>query len=272
MNLKTDFPWRKYEKKELMVEYEKLKNSLCTKIIFPIPFSVTGFKCSDSFTQYERMNTPGINKPSTIEYWNKKKDKIKKFGDKMNQNYFIIANYFNHAPSHFPIVTAGKIYRYFGANKVFDPYAGWGDRCLAAMALNIDYIGIEKNKKLKQPYSKIIKTYHSNSNIEIFFDSCENINIKNIKFDFVLTSPPFWKQGKMLERYSDKEIDYQFFMTNSLIPVIQKCIDRNVWVCLYIPIDMYNDLVEVFGKCNKKIKCKFNHRESSLIYCWKNDV
>jgi 16S rRNA G966 N2-methylase RsmD len=215
------------------------------------------------------MNTPCLNRPSTIEYWNKNKKNIKKFSKKMGHDFFQIVNYFNHAPSQFPPLLAANLYKYFNANSIFDPYAGWGDRCLAAMAMNLSYIGIDKNVKLRQPYKKMINFYETTGDIQIIFNRCENVNLKNFVFDFVLTSPPFWRKGKMLERYNDENVEYNDFLQNSLIPVMKTCINRNVWVCLYIPKNMYEDLQNYIGLCTLIIPCMFNKKNSSNIYCWK---
>lgn len=264
----SNFPWRIYTTEELTKEYERLKIKLKTDIKFPIPFSTIGFKCSNCFFQYERMNTPGIGRPSTINYWNKAQDTVIKFSNKENRDYFSTLNYFNHTPSQFPIVTAAKIYEYFNVKNVFDPYAGWGDRCLAAMALGVNYTGIDCNKVLKEPFKEMIKFYSHNSRIKIKINKSENININSLDFDFVLTSPPFWKKGQMLERYNDIEIEYETFLKISLIPIFKKIIKHKVWICLYIPDDMYKDLVEIFGECTQIILFKTNSKTISKLYCW----
>ena len=56
------------------------------------------------------------------------------------------------APSHFPPAVAGRLYRLFGARSVADPFAGWGDRCIAAMALRLRYLGADSNVNLRNPY------------------------------------------------------------------------------------------------------------------------
>lgn len=73
----------------------------------------------------------------------------------------------------------------------------------------------------------------------------------------------------MLERYNDIEIPYEEFLKNSLIPVMRKCLSKNVYVCLYIPDNMYKDICDIFGECKEKLECRFNNRNSSFIYCWK---
>ena len=51
---------------------------------------------------------------------------------------------------------AMHMYKKYKATRVLDFTAGWGARLIAAMALDIDYIGIDSNKSLKPGYDKLI--------------------------------------------------------------------------------------------------------------------
>jgi len=273
-----DFPWRKHTSNELKIEYKRLVDKINNDSIreFPISLSRIGFKCTNFFFQYERMRTPGIGRPSTIEYWKKNKKNIIKFSKKEKRDYFSTLNYFNHSPSQFPIVTSGKLYRLFKAKKILDPYSGWGDRCLAAMSLNLEYIGIDSNPNLLIPYTNLINFYNnSNCNIKFINDKCENINIEKYDFDFVFSSPPFWKNTrkdgkscKMIERYNNIEVNRDEFMKNSLIPIFKKCINKAEWTCFYIPNDMYDELKNI-KVADKVITFKVNNTKIHNIYCWK---
>lgn len=265
------FPWRINSEKELLDEYERLKNKSKSPIVFPLHISSIGYKCSNAFFQYERMNTPGRGtRQTTIQYWYNNKEKIIKFSKKMNKDLFNSLNYYNYTPSQFPIINAIKLYIYFNATKVFDPYAGWGDRCLAAISLDIDYIGIDSNPNLEILYKKMIITYPSKSIVNIIINKCENINIDDFEFDFVLSSPPFWnKNNKLVERYFNTESDYQTFLFNSLIPVMNKCLKKNIWVCLYIPELMYKDISNIVGKAQKQLEFITAGKRIATIYCWR---
>jgi 16S rRNA G966 N2-methylase RsmD len=269
------FPWRNYKDEELYYEFERLKRKVdgSTKCLYPLSFSTIGFKCTNRFFQYERMNTSGIGRPTTIQYWEKNSVNVIKFSERMGRDLFSTLNYFNHSPSQFPIVTACLVYKYFKATKVLDPYAGWGDRCLAAIANDISYIGIDSNEALKQPYDDLIKFYNS-SKTTIIIDKCENVDIENLDFDLVFTSPPFWTKGKMIERYRNVEVSRDDFMNNSLIPIFKKCggvakgtLSR-ARICLYIPDDMYNDLQKLYGPSNIILEFKITNSKIGKIYCW----
>ena len=271
----TDFPWRKYTNEELDLEYERIKKKLKIKrITFPIKFSCIGYKCTNVFFQYERMNTIGrcntVNPIDTsIDCWEKNRKKIQEYAKKMNKDMFSALNYYARSPCQFQIILAGKIYKHFKATKVFDPYAGWGDRCLAAMALGIDYIGVDCNTNLKDAYNNLIQRYNTTSNISITIDKSENINISQLDFDFVLSSPPFWdEKEKIVEKYNNTNTDYKQFLNTSLIPVMRECLKKNVSVCLYLPKNMYDDISKIFGECNYQLTFNTKGRNSGIIYCW----
>ena len=273
-----EFPWRNITQKEVSDEYKRLCKILnCEKYSAscfnsiaedqPLPFSTKGFPCSNKWFQYERMNTPGIGRPSTVEYWKKKHQNITAFSDREKRDLFSTCNFFNHAPSQFPIVTAGIIYKFLGATKILDPYAGWGDRCLASIALNIPYIGIDKNEALREPYNAMIREFSSECT-QMIFSKAEDVHISSLDFDFVLTSPPWWVKGKMIERYEGIEISFDQFMTQSLIPVFRRLIVKAKYVCLYISESMYLELSKIFGKCNFVISFKTTSSKVSTLYCW----
>ena len=52
--------------------------------------------------------------------------------------------------------TAKYIYKKYNATSVLDPTMGWGGRLLGAMALGIDYYGIDTNLDLNEPYEDMI--------------------------------------------------------------------------------------------------------------------
>jgi 16S rRNA G966 N2-methylase RsmD len=266
-------PWRVYTTKELQNEYTRLQLKLkeTIKCLDPIPFSAIGCKCTNFFFQYERLNTPSIWKTSSVEYWKINKHKVKLFNKNKNDLYNTL-NLYNRTPGQFQVLTAGKMYKYFNATKIFDPYAGWGDRCLAAMALNLDYVGVDSNTNLEEPYKKICESYKTKGNVQMFFQRSETVDLETIEFDFVFSSPPFWKSNQIVENYNNCDNNYPNFMRDSLVPIMEKCLARNAWVCLYIPENMYNDLLKPIGECQQLIRFKTCSTRYGNIYCWKKDT
>ena len=167
------FPWRN-SSKNLIHEYENLKNRVSkTKTTAYIPYRRIGYSCSNYFFQYSRLSTPSQGKPSCVQNWYKNHDKIMCYHSKRNQyknksDLYGTISFMFHAPAQFPPLTACMIYKYFSPTFILDPYAGWGDRCLAAMSMDIDYMGIDSNTELKVHYELMEKMYPHKSQVTLF--------------------------------------------------------------------------------------------------------
>lgn len=205
--------FRKYTKSELLEEFEKLRSNTLT-----LKRSNVGYKCSNKFFQKERFNCSSWNHVTTVEYWKKNKDRLEEMSKKYNRDIFGIIQFMNHTPSQFPPNIAQYLYKFFGATSVLDPFAGWGDRCLAAMTCDVD--------------------------------------ISQIVFDFVFTSPPFWdNDGVLVENYKNMKVNtYDCFMNDIFIPLLHKCRERANWSCFYIPDNMAIYLKKYGLKWNKILK------------------
>lgn len=268
-----EFPWREYTRKQLMDEFIKLRKKLSERIKFPIKRSIIGYSCSNYFFQKERLSTKRCSnrKDSAIEYWNNPKGKkaVLKHSNKHNRDIFNSIVFLSHAPAQFPVAAAGKIYKYFNATNVFDPYAGWGDRCIAAMACNINYTGVDSNKNIQNNYIDMINFFDTEANIKFISSKVEDINYKDFDFDLIFSSPPFWQDNLMVECYKNCNDDYESFLEKSLFPIIKEGLRRNIRVCLHLPLQMYNDILKVFGITNKIIEINKNtNQNTDKIYCW----
>jgi len=277
------FPWRVHSDKELEKDFLNLRNRLETdKPSLTLQRPLVGYKCSNAFFQKERMRIRSQNKPSAIDYWKRNHEYVKKY--ESNNDLFGRVVFLSFAPSEFNAYAAGMIYKYFMTllNKtkftVQDFYSGWSNRLVAAMALNVDYIGCDSNTRLQKPYEKMIDFFsnYSNSKVKMYFQPSETLRSIPAKgVDMVFSSPPFFNNG-LVEEYPETESDYETFMRVSLVPIMKKCLDAKIWVCLYIPSNMYKDLKKIFGASTKKFvfKSKTNNlnaipSNSNTIYCWK---
>jgi hypothetical protein len=276
----TDFPWRIYTKNEIENDFLKIKNKLENENAeFPIKSSFLGYKCTDLFFQYERLNTCSDTNVSCIEYWNSRKDKIIEYHSlqKAKKDLFGTIVFMKRAPSHFSPYAAGIVYKHFNAKKVFDPYAGWGDRCLAAIALNIDYVGVDSNDKLKVPFKKLISKFKHSSNIKFISDKSENV-IGSLKYnpDLIFTSPPFWNNNRIVEKYNNCEVDKEIFLNNSLFKIFDKYF-KKVTIAIYINEFMYTEIKNKFGECNLILPFKSStvlknkNKTVHNIYCFLKD-
>ncbi len=122
------------------------------------------------------------------------------------------------APGNFRPTLVLAILRYFFPNQtnisLHDPFAGWGDRLVGAMASNVvsTYLGFDLNPNLFQRYNEIYNTFKGESiltNFAILNQAYEKVNLVAInyanKFDLILTSPPFF----WLELYYGVDFKYQ---------------------------------------------------------------
>lgn len=97
---------------------------------------------------------------------------------------------------------AAQFYSYFNAQSVIDFSAGWGDRLLAACAMDIKYVGIDPNQNLHPGYKEIINVLGMKTKQHVIDSGAEylptsvlekvksKLNIE--QFDLLFTSPPFF--------------------------------------------------------------------------------
>jgi hypothetical protein len=304
------FPWRTYTKKELDDDFQKLRERILKDPITPstpIKRPLVGYKCTNAFFQKERLRVRSQNKPSAIDYWKKNHKYVTRYNS--NNDMFGRVVFLSFAPSEFSAYAAGGVYAYFmrllgktpETFTVQDFYSGWGNRMLGAMALGVRYIGCDANTRLEKAYGKLVafgKDHISNQPFEsqtvlpknklnpsraggtaLYFQRSETLPKSLIPakgVDIVFSSPPFF-DGNLVEEYPGTESDYEMFMRTSLVPIMKRCLAAKIWVCLYIPTNMYNDLKKEFGSAKKKFKfvAKMNnlngaYSNSNIIYCWKS--
>jgi hypothetical protein len=271
----SSFPFRRYTAEELSEEFYKLQTYKPTGKLVRRRL---GYKCSNAFFQYERMNTPTKSNLTNIEFWIKFRDKVIRYNaQEGGRDLFHTLQFLNHPPSQFPPSIALELYSKFGASIVFDPFAGWGDRCLAAMAMNIDYIGVDSNPKLKLPYKEMIRFYPHHSKVRFINKPVEKVDVAKLDFDFVLTSPPFWdEQNILVERYTNMpQTNFSNFMEEILIPVISQCRKQAEWSCYYLPTYMASYLKTKGIYWDKKMNYKSmgNKKYQKYgIYCFRKNL
>ena len=149
------------------------------------------------------------------------------------------------APAHFPPLLASRLYRRFGATAVVDPFAGWGDRALGAMALGISYLGVDSNRRLRPCFRSMCAALPGGERVEVLFQRCQTVDFAQYDFDLVLSSPPYYdksRRRRLVERYNGAEASYQRFLDECQVPVTQCFLDRGVLVLYALPQHMHLDL------------------------------
>lgn len=145
---------------------------------------------TEYYSEKERIHSKIFNKESPYEYWQKKQNYILTYDDPREHIYQK-----KYDVTNFKVSLAKCIYNYFNCKKVFDPFAGWGDRMIGASAANVEeYVCVDKNSGLRLIYHKINRElcdnkYHINILDIIDFPF---YNFEDNYFDFAIISPPFY--------------------------------------------------------------------------------
>lgn len=174
-------------------------------------------------------------------------------------------------------MTAKWIYARYGAKSVLDPFAGWGGRLLGAMALDVDYTGIDSNVDLQPGYRRIQRLYGplSQSLVRMIFKPVESVNLKNLRpFDCVLTSPPY----EDLENYPHMPQHNDMYQA-LLLPLFRRVfaqLQPGGWMCLNVPETLAARFKADFGPPSKVHSRALTGRHQATkaektegIYCWR---
>ena len=273
-------------KEEAVNDYEKLQLIPCNKINNR---SLIGNKSTDYFFFKYRIKAIGdkgisfldfiknIEKYNKTKYYKSLKDyyiKNVSFYNEYKLNYEYYRLYYGSVSQFKPII-AKYIYCKYKAENILDFSAGWGGRCVASMALNLNYIGIDSNILLKTPYKNMIKLYNNTSNIKMIFQDSATIDYSKLDYNFVFTSPPYYNK-KLVEKYekmpiysSREEFNEKFFFI--VVKNSYKYMKKGTFI-LNIPEYMYNDIIQVIGKCDKKeplfISGNNYDNYKEFIYIW----
>ena len=304
----TSFPYRGTTRAKAIDEFLKLKKMAKSDIN---PKSSIGNGLVDYGTEKARRKTKYRNK-SFIELWNNKTRRKKVIGfakrlKKKDPNKSVLTAIRSAIDLQWGTVNtmrtaaAMHMYKKYKATRVLDFTAGWGARLIAAMALDIDYIGIDSNKSLKPGYDKLIALLkpYSKSKVKMIYKEAQKVDMSKIgKFDYVFTSPPYEylevyehmknyeNTGKIKQPSSSQTIkmsDSSKFYDDFLVPTLKnayKNLPVGKYICLNMPDIMYDKIKKRWKGMTKKETYKIskrtgsswgtkNRRGKELIFCWK---
>ena len=304
----TSYPFRIISKQMAIDEFLKLRNNAAAEIN---PRSIMGNRTVDWGTERMRKKTKYRNH-SVVELWKnkKKRDKVLKFAKRICRDYnYPVEQGIRHAIdlqwgtiNTMRPASAVQMYKKYNATTVLDFTAGWGSRMIAAMALDIDYIGIDSNKSLKPGYEKIITLLkpYTKSKVTMLWKEAQTVDISKLpKYDFVFTSPPYEylevyehmsnyenKDGKIRQPSSSQNIkldDSAKFYDDFIIPTMKaayKHLPKNRNMCINMPDMMYEKIKkrwkaatseEDYGIIKRPGSSwkRSQRRGKELIFCWK---
>jgi len=257
------------------------------------PRSRIGNNIVDYFSFCQRLETKGkyncnfYDFVSNIEEFKKKKfigNMLKYYQDVKNKNktkneHTVLKEVYNICISAINIMrplVCMEIYAKYKPKSVLNFCAGWGGSLVACAALNINnYIGIEINSHLKEPYANMIdflKNY-SKTNMELFFQDALTMDYSKLKYDLVFTSPPYY----FIEKYEDnvayknkKEMDDLFY--RSIFKKVYDGLERKGYFIINVCKEVYNNiLVDLFGEAHESFPFKKSKRQNDhteIVYVW----
>lgn len=280
---------------EMKTDYEKLKKISC-KMQQKLGKRVrTGNKVVDAFTLEERLHAKGDQGISFFDFWMCKdffaqKPYVKNMLEfysarntsELRKYRYIYNLYFSNIAIFSPL-RAIEIYCKTNATRVLDFTMGWGGRLVGACANNLDaYYGIDINKHLKTPYSKMVSFLKSDkditTDIKLLFEDALKTDYSKMDYDCVLTSPPYYDievyRGNKQKYKTNDEWNKKFY--SPLFSKTFKHMKKGGYYCLNINEEIYENVcLPLFGKYTKRIEMQKEERKKGkstykeYVYCWK---
>jgi hypothetical protein len=163
--------------------------------------------------------------------------------------YAVFRLYYGAIHGFKPLVAKWMYCTYQPRIGILDFSAGWGGRCLGAMALGIPYIGIDTNVDLRPVYERMVQELDPSlrDKVTMRFQDAAATDFSKFKYDMVFTSPPYFKTVKPIEGYAHMP-DYNDradFNARFIFPVVRNTyanLSRGGTYALNIPDDMCNEI------------------------------
>ncbi|GMF27804.1 unnamed protein product [Phytophthora fragariaefolia] len=260
-----DYPYKNPTKTDAIYDYQKLVEFDASTM----GHSRVGILACDYVFEKLRSKVSYVGRQSKFEVW-KNPDKRRKVlnyamkwynkaeSELTKANIRSVLDFNYGSVSNFRPAVPKYIYHRFKAMSVLDPSSGWGNRMLAAMSMNIDYIGVDSNKKLRYGYKNCIRPLNP---IQILRSSQRRIRmliIKKYSYNLIFTSPPYFD----IERYDGMGyVDKETFLDDYFIPTFRnayKSLKTGGHLAINCPSEMIKHL-SFLGNL-KKMKMPISHR------------
>lgn len=268
---------RSITKEEAIKSYEDLKAIECSEIG---KNSRVGLPCLDYFLLKHRIKAKtkrhisfyeAMKDDKLVAYLNEKITKIKKnppsalTDDELLKERYSVFQLYYGTINQFRPSEAKRLYcRLKPTIGVLDFSAGWGGRCLGAMAYGVPYIGIDANKNMRSSYEQMVKTVDPDADVKLFFQPSETVDFSKFNYDLVFTSPPYF----MLEEY-EKMPEYgseEGFLEKFFRPVVfsaWKHLKSPGYMALNMPKAMYDAVKGEMPPLHKRLQLSVASRHPS---------
>jgi hypothetical protein len=265
---------RPLTKEDALKSYQELKELDCTKIG---RYARTGLDCLDFYFLRHRIKAKTkkhlsfydvLKDEEKLSYINGKVEQIKKVSisdldedQHMRQRYSVFQLYFGTI-NQFRPSEAKRVYCTLKPRiGVLDFSAGWGGRCLGAMAYGIPYVGIDANKNMEKSYAEMIQLANPEESVKMIFKPSETVDFSKFKYDLIFTSPPYFmlEEYEKMPGYGSKEA----FLEKFFRPVVDsawKNLHHNGHMALNMPKDMYDSVKGFLPKLWKRLQLPIANR------------
>jgi hypothetical protein len=255
-------------KKEAVEDFEKLKALDCKEIT---NFSRTGLACLDYFFLHHRIKAKtrrhisfynATKDKAIMKYLNEKSKKVrsKNFSqltrkDKLRARYNLFQLYYGSINQFRPSEAKRLYCRLEPKVGVLDFSAGWGGRCLAAIAYGVPYIGIDANTNLKKSYEQMINALDANTKVNLLFQPSETVDFSKYKYDLVFTSPPYFmiEEYERMPQYGSKEGFLEKFF-RPVVTNVWKHLQSPGYMALNMPKEMYDAVKDLLPPLHKRLR------------------
>jgi len=193
--------------------------------------SVVGNKSSSFYHWQSRMACDSNNCPAPIRAWyDSKLHKNIASSQYYEESHKSALTMRGYIASQFRPSAAKCLYEVFEATSIYDPCGGWGDRLSAALAHSCHtYHCRDVNPLVFTGYALQQHAFDMDSKASFEYQGSEIDCPAEGAFDFVFTSPPYWKVEKYAGDKQSFRVHKKFdaWMSGFLFPML-----KNAWAAL----------------------------------------
>jgi len=265
---------RPITKEEALQSYQALKDLDCNNIG---KYTRIGLDCLDHYflrhrvkakTKHHISFADALKNSDRMKYINEKIEQIKKVSladlnedHHLRQRYSVFQLYYGTI-NQFRPSEAKRVYCTLAPRiGVLDFSAGWGGRCLGAMAYGIPYVGIDANKNMEKSYSDMIRMAKPEASVKMIFKPSETVDFSKFKYDLIFTSPPYFmlEEYERMPGYGSKETFLELFF-RPVVDSAWKNLHSPGYMALNMPKDMYEAVKGFLPKLWKRLQLPISNR------------